>query len=179
MNPFELVINKMISLGFYDFLFPFIITSAIFYALLRKSKVFGESIFINAVIALSIALLIFGFPVIAGISLASPLSTFFAQATVWILILFIGVLLASFFYPDLTKVLLETFRRRTTLMMMITIGIVLFITSGLLSVFTFGFGAPPKPGAPPGPPVDVIAIAVALSIFIVLLIVASTITRVE
>jgi hypothetical protein len=177
MNPFEMIVNKLIALGFYDFLFPFIITSAIFYALLRKSKVFGESAFINAAISLSIALLIFGFPVIAGISLATPLSTFFTQATVWILIIAIGFLLASFFYPDLTKVLLETFKRRTTLMMMLAIGITLFITSGLLSVFTSGLYAP-RAGAP-APPLDIILIAAGLIIFVVLIIIATAITRVD
>jgi hypothetical protein len=177
MNPFEMIVNKLIALGFYDFLFPFIITSAIFYALLRKSKVFGESAFINAAISLSIALLIFGFPVIAGISLATPLSTFFTQATVWILIIAIGFLLASFFYPDLTKVLLETFKRRTTLMMMLAIGITLFITSGLLSVFTSGLFAP-RAGAP-SPPLDIILIAAGLIIFVVLIIIATAITRVD
>jgi hypothetical protein len=177
MNPFETIINKMISLGFYNYLFPFIITSAIFYALLKKSKVFGESIFINAIISLSIALLIFGYPVIAGISLATPLSTFFTQATVWILVFAIGILLASFFYPDLTKVLLETFKRRSTLMIMLAIGITLFITSGLLSVFTSGLYAS-RPGAL-GPPLDIILIATGLIIFVVLIIIATAITRVD
>jgi hypothetical protein len=177
MNPFEIIINKMISLGFYDFLFPFIIASAIFYALLKKSKIFGESIVINAVISLSIALLIFGFPVIAGLSLASALSAFFTQATVWILILSIGFLLASLFYPDLAKMLLETFKRRTTLFMLLALGIALFVTSGLLSVFT----APltPKPGAPPGPPYDVILISTALIIFVILIAIAASLMRAE
>jgi quinol-cytochrome oxidoreductase complex cytochrome b subunit len=177
MNPFEIVINKMISLGFYTYLFPFIITVAIFYALLKKSKVFGESIVINAVVALSIALLVFGFPVIAGVSLASPLSIFFTQATVWILIFVIGILLASFFYPELTKMLLETFKRRTVLMLMLVIGVVLFITSGLLSVFTYGLAPKPGAGGAPGTPLDVIYITVALMIFIVLIIVAAYVMR--
>jgi cytochrome b subunit of formate dehydrogenase len=179
MNPFELIIKKMIDLGFYDFLFPFIIASAIFYALLKKSKVMGESVVINATLALSIALLIFGFPILAGLSLATPLSSFFTQATTWILIFFIAVLMASFFYPDITKVLLEQFTRRTALFVMIAIGIALFITSGLVTTFTFGLAGPPKPGAPPTPPLDVILIASSLIIFIVVILVAAALLRGE
>lgn len=177
MNIFEIVVRKMIDLGFYDFLFPFIISSALFYAMLRKSKIMGESAVVNGVLALCIALLIFGFPVLAGLSLATPLSTFFVQSTVWILMIFIGILMASFFYPDLPKMLLERFKRRTTLYIMIAVGISLFISSGLVTTYTHALFAPPKPGAPPAPPVDVILISASIVIFIILILIAAAMVR--
>ena len=174
-GPFEIVVQKLIDLGFYNFLFPFIITAAIFYALLRRAKIFGESLTVNAVISISIAFLIFGYPVIAGVSLTTPLSTFFTQATVWLLIVFVGAIIASLFYPNFSEMLIKQFTHRTTFYAMIVLGIALFVTSGLLTVFTTP--PPTTPGAPPGPPTDVILIAAGLIIFIVLLFVASAIGR--
>src|SRR5437867_7967016 len=113
-TPFEIVAQKMVELGFFNFIFPFIITSAIFYALLRRAQVVGESPTVNAVVSISIAFLIFGFPVIAGINLTTPLSTFFTQATIWLLILFVGAMLASIFYPNFSEMLIKQFTHRTT-----------------------------------------------------------------
>jgi len=177
VNPFEIIAQRLIDLGFYDFLFPFIITSAIFYGLLKKTKVLGESVTLNGALALSIAFLIFGFPrLFLGVSLASPFSRFFTQATVWILIFGVGILLASFFYPDITKFLVEQFTRRTVLMVMIVIGISLLITSGFISVFTGVWGG--EGGLGGGVSSDIIIIATALIIFIILIIIAGAIARV-
>ncbi len=176
-NVFDALVKQLISLGFYDFLFPFIITAAIFYGLLRKSKILSDSPLINGVIALSIAFMVFGFPTISGISLSTPLSTFFTQATVWVLIFLIGFILASFFYPELSKMLLEQFTRRSTLMIMISIGITLFVVSGLLSAIFIPPSKPPAPGTPASTPTDVIIITAGVIIFIVLIIIAAAIAR--
>ena len=174
-NPFEIVVQKMIDLGFYNFLFPFIITAAIMFALLKKSKVLGDSVQLNAVVALSVAFLIFGFPVLAGISLATPLATFFTQITVWVLIGFVGFLFASFFYPDLTGFLAKTMNTRSMLSVGLALGITLMVTSGLITVFSGNLNAEPKPGAPPSPPADVILVISAVVIFVVIILVASSI----
>lgn len=168
---FEPLVKWMIEQGFYSFLFPWIITSAIFYGLLRKSKVFGESPVLNGVVSISIAFLIIGFPFLSQFSLALPISTFFTQATVFLLILVIGFIFASLFYPDLSKFLLEKFTRRTTLSILIVLGIALFITSGLVGVFTYGIGKPAEPGTP-SPPTDVIILAAGIIIFMVIIIIA-------
>jgi len=176
MNPFELVAEKLIDLGFYDFLFPFIITAAIFYGLLRKTKILGESVTINGVLAICIAFMLFGFPKLVGVALGTPLSTFFTQATVWILMIGMGVLIAGLFYPDLTKALTEMFTRRTALYTMIVVGIVLIITSGMLTILIGGLPSGDSEGAGGvGGSSDVIIIIVALIIFIILIIVASAI----
>ncbi len=171
---FEPVIKWMIDLGFYSFLFPWIVTSAIFYGLLRKSKIFGESTTLNGLIAISIAFLVIGFPILSQFSLSLPIATFFTQATVFILIFVFAFIAASFFYPDLTRMLLERFTRRTTLAVLIVLGIALFITSGLAGVFTYGLGKPAPPGAP-APPIDVIILAAGIIIFMVIIIIAGAI----
>lgn len=175
-TPFELVIQKMIDLGFYNFVFPFILTAAIVYALLRRSKFLGESVATNALVALTVAFLVLGFPVIVGFSFAVPLSTFFTQATIWVLILVIGVLMASIFYPDLMKILGETFTKRTTIYEMLALAVALFVTSGLVGVFTQPISAPGKIGALTAPR-DVIIIIAGIVIFIVLILIAASIFR--
>ena len=49
------VIKKLQDIGAFNFLFPYILTSAIFYGLLRKSQIFGkpdENVAVNGVIAI-------------------------------------------------------------------------------------------------------------------------------
>lgn len=174
-NIFQPVVEKLIDLGFYEFFFPWLITAAIFFGLLKKSKVLGEGVVLNGVVALSIAFLIFGFPVISGFSLALPISSFFTQATAIILFIFMGLLLASMFVPDLRDFLGKAFTRRTILWEMLALGLTLFITSTLISVFWFQAGKPTQPGAPPAPPTDIITIATGVIIFVVLLIIASAV----
>ena len=178
-NPFEIVIDQMINLGFYKYLFPFIITAALFFAMLKKSKLMGDSTQLNAIISLSVAFLVFGFPVLAGISLETPFSAFFTQATVWILVLSLGFLMASFFYPDLLGFLKEAITTRSMLSAMIAIGVSLMVTSGLVTVFTGSLSASEKPGAPPSAPRDVILISSSIIIFVVLILIAASAYRIR
>ena len=178
-NPFEIVVQKMVELGFYDYLFPFIISAAIFYALLRRSRILGESVVTNSFVALSLSFMILGFPILVGFSFATPLATFFTQATAWILIFVVGMILASVFYPDLTKVLSEQFTKRTTVYEMLAVGVALFVTSGMVQIFTLGANpaATGKTPATPSAPTDIILIVSALIIFVVLILIASSIFR--
>jgi hypothetical protein len=177
-SPFEILVQRLIDLGFYDFLFPFLITSALFYALLKKSKVISDSPVVNATLALSVAFLILGFPYLAGISLATPLSSFFTHTTIWILIFCVGILIAGMFYPDLGRFLTEYFieRKSRFFYVLLVIGILTFVTSGLYTAF-IGMYKAPKPGAPPVPPFDVVITAAALIIFTVVLMIATVVVR--
>src|SRR3989338_8364218 len=123
---FEPIINKLLSLGILNAMLLFLF-AAIDYALLKKSKIFGESEILNGVVAFIIAFLIFIFPFITGVSLVNPISIFFTQSIVIIIFLMIGFIMASFFYPDMPKVLADQFTRRSTLYVMIGLGLILFI----------------------------------------------------
>lgn len=180
-SPFEAVAQKLLELGFYDYLIPFILTSAIFYALLKRTKILGESPVINGVISISIGFLMFILPAIFGVSLAFPFTRFFGGATVWILVFVVGFLLAGLFYPDLGKMLGEAFTRRTSLYVMLVIALSLFITSGFITVFT-SVWSPSRSGTPGGGqttgiPTDLIILTVGIILFIVFLIIAGAITR--
>ena len=169
-NIFEILITKLIEVGFYDLLI-FVISLTLFYTLLRKVKVFGESPVVVAVLAFSIAFLIFGFPVIVGFSLTLPLVTFFTHSFIWILMLFIGILIASFFYPDLPKFLAEKFTTRSMLFIGVAIGITSVIISGLIAVF---WATPPGEGRIQVP-FDTVVAAAGVIIFVVLILLASQI----
>lgn len=175
---FQPFIQKLIQLGFYNFFFPWLITTALMYGLLKKSKVLGESNFYNGVVALTIAFLVIGFPQMFGNPsfFALPLSAFFTQATVIILFLGFGFLIASLFYPNLTSWLPTVFKHRSTLAIMIALALALFITSGLVQVLWSGFG-PTGGGQKGGTPIDVIIIAAGVIIFVILLIIASSVVR--
>ena len=59
-TPLEIVLINLEKMGFFAFL-PFILTAAIFYGLLRRSKLFGEpekNIVVNAVISLVAAFMV-------------------------------------------------------------------------------------------------------------------------
>ncbi|MDI6798996.1 MAG: hypothetical protein QMD12_03345 [Candidatus Aenigmarchaeota archaeon] len=168
---FAPLIQNLISFGFYNLLI-WMLALAIMYAILKKSKILGESPFINGVVALAIAFFIFAFPVLTGVSLTLPTAAFFTQTTVILLFFIVGFIMASLFYPDLPKFLIEQFTRRTTLWALVALGIGLFITSGLVG--TFWFGIAPTQGAG-GVPTDIIIIVTGVILFIVVLMIAASI----
>jgi len=176
-TPFEIVVNKLITLGFYDFFFPFLILTVIMYALLRKSKILGDSNVISAVVALAVGMLILGFPVVVGMTFTTELSTFFVQSTVWILVIVVAVIMASIVYPDMGRTLSEQFKTRSFMWYMLIITLGIFITSGLVGVIT-NVGNPALTGdqpETPGPPADLVLIMGALIIFMVLIAIAASI----
>jgi hypothetical protein len=167
-------IMRLWDIGFFDIL-SFMLFSAIFYAILRKSKVLGESPLVNGVIALAAAFFLFVYPWMVGFSLTYHLVIFFAQATVWLLFIFVGILLASFFYPKLNEFLLTVFKRRSTLYAMLGIGISLLFTSGLIQILWVGVMEPLE-GEGRGvfeAPQNVIILMVGVIVFIVLLLIAA------
>jgi hypothetical protein len=176
-NIFAPIISKLVDVGFYDFLL-FLFSLAIFYALLKKSKILGESNMMNGLVAFVGAFLVFGYPILIGISLTVPLTAFFTQALVWIILIFFGLIVASLFYPDLPKMLADQFTKRTTLYEMIAIGISLLITSTLITVLWQGVGGGTAgiPGVP-SPPQDVTLIAAGVIIFIVIILIGASTVR--
>ena len=142
-DVFRSLILKMNEVGMFNFLFPFMITSAIFYGVLRKSQIFGppeKNVALHAVISLSAAFMVWAFPVINGVDIQSQLSTFFMQGMVVMLILMVGLMVTGMFLPsDLPAKLWERLQGTSfpmaVLLVGIAVGIIVFITSGLVSLF--------------------------------------------
>lgn len=171
-NFFELIAQKLAEFKFFDFLFPFILTSALLYALLRKSKFLGEmkeSQALAAVIALSVAFLVFGYPVLVGFSFGTQLSAFFTQLTIIGLLFMMALVFASMFYPDFPKMMMEKMGSPSKVYWFIGIVIVLFVTSGLVGVLFQGSGDSESPQTPR----EVILIVAGIIIFIIIIMVAA------
>jgi hypothetical protein len=101
----EIVLINLNRMGFFAFL-PFLLTSAIFYGLLRRSKLFGEpekNAVVNAVVALVAAFMVWAYPIITGTSIEEYqqfFSTFFLKGTIATLTVVIGLIIAGMFFPE-------------------------------------------------------------------------------
>ena len=141
-SPFETVILKLRDLGMFKFFFPFMLSAAIFYGLLRKSKIFGdpkENAVINAVIALVASFMVWAYPIIAGVNIETQMAAFFTQAMIASLVVMFGLLIASFALPTgLDKSLEGVLKGKYLLglvIVFILIGVGILASSGLINVF--------------------------------------------
>jgi hypothetical protein len=169
---FAPILSKLVNLGFFNFLI-FILAMVLIYALLRQRKIFGENPLINGLIAFSIAFFVFAYPILGGVSLVFPLTTFLSQAFVFVLVLFIGFLLASFFYPNFPEVLGRFFQTRGALAGLIALAVALFVTSGLVSIIYTAISPPSAQRGPSTPPENMLLIAGLILAVVILLLAGS------
>lgn len=90
-NPFTTLVSNLNNLGFFDFLLPFILTFAILWGLLLKTKVLGENQRVNGTVSLVVAFFVIGF---GGPALGSFFTTLFGYAVV---VLAVILIIALFF----------------------------------------------------------------------------------
>ena len=142
-SPFDTAIQKMAELGLFKFLFPFMLTAAVFYGLLRKSQIFGDpdrNVAVNAVVALVAGFMVWSYPIIAGIDITLQLANFFMEGLVVSLVMMVGLLIAGFIFPpNLPKTLSEKFSGGKFWMGILVLGIILggvvLVSSGLFGIF--------------------------------------------
>lgn len=142
-NPFEVAILRLSELGFFTFVLPFMLMSAIFYGALRKSRVFGESdknVVVNGVISLVASFMVLASPIVLGINYERQLSAFFAQTLLAFITFLVALALAGIFLPeDLPKHLSEKIKGPSAVSALIVfallIGFAILSSSGLLGVF--------------------------------------------
>ncbi|HLC39702.1 MAG TPA: hypothetical protein VJJ76_02365 [archaeon] len=139
-SPFEAVILRLADLGFFQFLLPFTLTSAIFYGALRKSQIFGEpekNVAVNGVVSLVASMMVWAAPIILGIDIQTSLATFFVQGLFATLVIMVGLVIVGMFAPpDLSKTLAEKLGNKylgIALVIGLVIGLGLFLTSGLVN----------------------------------------------
>jgi MFS family permease len=153
-NPFETVILNMRQTGMFQFLLPFMLSSAIFYGLLRKSQIFGDpqrSVTINAVVALVAAFMVWASPILLGINIETMLAAFFLQGVSATLVILVGLIIVSMFFPpDLATQIGKALNTKTAvgglLIFGILIAVAVLFSSGLINIFipkdlTAGLGA--------------------------------------
>jgi len=131
---FEEIIQKLSQLGFYNFVLPFIIVAAVLYAILRKTKVLGESPLINGIVSIAVSFFIFGLPVLTGTGgFGLPMTNFFTQLVVFILIVAFGLLVAGLFVPNLMEKMMEWMKGSAIVWVIIIIVVIIAISSGMFS----------------------------------------------
>ncbi|MEM5821084.1 MAG: hypothetical protein QXP34_02045 [Candidatus Aenigmatarchaeota archaeon] len=138
-DVFSNLILTLHELGFFRFLIPFILTSAIFYGLLRKSKIFGEpekNIAVNATIAISAAFLVSAAPIIAGIDITKYLSGFLIYTMFVIFAIIVIWFLPYIFFPTLRELQIIEKVNRKVILSLFFLTLSIFIIIGLL-IFNF------------------------------------------
>lgn len=129
----ETIIIKLNQLGFFAFL-PFILTAAVIYGILRRSKIFGEpekNIAVNATIALVSAFMVWAYPIITGTSIENYqrlYSEFFYRGTLASLFLVFGIGITTIVSESL-GIKIET-SKQSKILITLLLGIFLFL--GLL-----------------------------------------------
>ncbi|MFH1623251.1 MAG: hypothetical protein ABIA12_01910 [Candidatus Aenigmatarchaeota archaeon] len=142
-NVFETVILRMRDMGMFQFLLPFMLTATIFYGLLRKSRIFGDefrAITVNAVVSLIAAFMVWAAPIILGVDIETGLASFFLQGTTATLVVLVGMLITSMFFPpDLAAELksLDILKKHGGKLLFISfvVAAAVLVSSGLVNVF--------------------------------------------
>jgi hypothetical protein len=142
MDPFATTVIRLKEVGFFHLLL-YILSTAVFYGLLRKSQIFGppeRNIAVNATVAFVAAFMVLAVPILRGIDIIGQFEMFFVQSLVAILITMAGVMVAGMVFPPdlpghLSKVLGKGGYWAAFLVGGIIVGFIILITSGMTSVF--------------------------------------------
>jgi hypothetical protein len=118
------------------------LTAAVFYGLLRKTKLFGlpeKNVAVNAIVALIAGFMVMAYPIIAGVS-PETLPAFFFHGTVLLLVMVVALLVAGMFLPEnLPKYIGEKIKTARGVGIIVIAGILIggaaFVSSGLINVF--------------------------------------------
>lgn len=142
VDPFATTIIRLKDMGFFHLLL-YMLSSAVFYGLLRKTQIFGPSeknVAVNAVIALVASFMVLTVPIVRGIDIIGQFETFFIQSLSALLVIIVGVMAAGVVFPqDLPGHLSKTLGKggywAIFLVGGILLGVTLLITSGMTSIF--------------------------------------------
>lgn len=143
-NPFETVILNMRNTGMFQFMLPFMLSSAIFYGLLRKSQIFGDpqkSVTVNAVVALVASFMVWAAPILLGIDIETKLASFFLQGISVMLVVMVGLMIVGMVVPtDLPAHFKTVFEKNTKVWMAILVGgilagIIIATSSGFMNIY--------------------------------------------
>jgi len=143
VSPFETVILNLQKMGAFQFLFPFMITAALFYGLLRRSKLFGEpneNVAVNGVVALIAAFMVWAYPILGGVNVETQLASFFFNGMVAMMTVIVAILIGGMFLPPETsfgKSLSDKLGGKVGIGVVfgIIVAILLLISSGLINAF--------------------------------------------
>jgi hypothetical protein len=99
-NPFEIMVSNLRDLGFFGFLFPWVLMFALTFGLLLKSKALGEDKRVMGVVSMVVAFFVIGF---GGPALGTFLTNAFGLATIVLAGILITILFVAMSGYDVTK----------------------------------------------------------------------------
>jgi len=170
-GPFEIVAQKLGEMGFYNFLLPWLVTSALLWGLLKRSNFFGEnSIVINSVLSISVSFFIWGFIIFTGSDVGTSLSTFFTQMIFVGLAFLLIVLLGSLLVPDFTEQLKKVLPTTSVLWIVVVIGVIMLLGAGMINIGSVIYNLIKTAGSVPGGNVGILVVAVFFLLIILTLI---------
>ncbi|MEM5801785.1 MAG: hypothetical protein QXQ18_00110 [Candidatus Aenigmatarchaeota archaeon] len=142
----ESVIETLRNFGFFDLYLPFVLTFALFYGILQKVKLFGETAQaerINAIIAFIAAFYILIFSPV-GITLAGFFSSFFGGAAIILvtILIFGAILTLSLITTKQKEEITIKYLQPILIVFGVAAALILFITSGGLAIFGITEGWP-------------------------------------
>jgi len=172
-DPFTYALTRIAEFGVFRFLLPWMFFTAVFYALLKKGKVFGESNLLNGTISLVLSFFIIYFSVASGIDIGPVFSRFVMQVGLFMMLFIFAAIGASILYPDLSAMLKERMTHRSFLFIFVVIILTAFITSGMLWVYIQGAYQAGGPSVQAERTKEIYTVSSGLIIMLVVLIIAS------
>jgi magnesium-transporting ATPase (P-type) len=144
-SAIETLLINLEKMGFFAFL-PFLLTAAVFYGLLRRSKLFGDpekNVGVNATVSLVAAFMVWGYPIITGTSIQEYqqfFSSFFLKGTIATLTVIVGLLIVGMFLPEegITKTIGEKLGGKFgigIIVLGLLIGVGVLLSSGISYLF--------------------------------------------
>lgn len=169
VSPFQTVVQNLDRLGAFEFIFPFLLTSAVFYGLLRKSKIFGEpekNIAVNGIVALVAGFMVLAYPVLTGVNPKQFFVPFILQSTIAILVIVVGLMISSLFIPEGLSQFVGGKIGSRGLGAIIAVGVLvgagILISSGAINIFL----PPGSVGGPAGLPPETVTTIVVLLVLV-------------
>lgn len=143
-SPLQNVIIRLNELGFFAFL-PFVLTAAIVYGLLRRSKIFGEpekNVGVNATIAIVSAFMVWAYPLLGGMEVESYqrlYSEFFFKGSIAAIFFLFCLIIISMFPLESWGIKIEG-GKSGKIFGIIVLAIFVFLSFIFSSVFSGLFG---------------------------------------
>lgn len=149
VDPFAMTIIKLKDMGFFHILL-YMLSTAVFYGLLRKTQIFGppeKNIAVNATVAFVAAFMVLAVPILRGVPIVDQFEMFFVQSLAALLVVMFATMVVGMFAPHdlpghLTKVLGKSGYWAMFVVGGLVVGIVVLVTSGMINIFFPEGGAP-------------------------------------
>ncbi len=170
VNIFQVAVERLVEIGFYNFLLPFILFTTVLYAVLRKTKVLGESVVIHGIISVVAGMFVFGVPVILGTSIVPALTAFLTQGAIVLVVVLVAFLIASFFYPNIIEKLPDVFKGGGPAAWIVWATIAFAVSAGLFSIIGNPFKSLLKAIKVPA---ELMTVTVAIFVILIILLIVS------